>query len=88
MQELDPLGMAQGPDEGETASALRATFRAAFFHVDPGHPPGAAALQREATTLLDLRRQASRLLLATGAANLAEIFDDDPEMLAVLADSW
>jgi hypothetical protein len=99
VKEVDPHGMAEcshrhdaaealrAAETLRTTEALRAAFRAAFFSIDPGDPPGAVALQREAIRLLDLRRQAGRLLMAAGAANLAEVFHDDPEMLAVLAES-
>jgi hypothetical protein len=87
MEAVDSLGMAGWHDRRDTAEALRAAFRAAFFCIDPGHVPGVVALHREATRIVVLRRQACRLLLAAGAANLAEVFHDDPEMLAVLADA-
>jgi hypothetical protein len=63
---------------------LRSRFRAAFLSTDPGDSIGDDALRDEAVRLVVLHRQAIDLLKMTGAADLAEIYADDPEMLAAL----
>jgi hypothetical protein len=63
---------------------LQSRFRAAYLSTDPGDVTGAAAFHKEAVQLLLLHQQAMDLLNATGAADLAELYADDAEMLAAL----
>ncbi len=76
-----PGGTGRRPVEG---ADLRARFRSVFLAADPGDLVGEAALRDEALRLLLLRRMAAELLTATGAADLAEVYLDDPPVLAAL----
>ena len=96
MNEADPFRIVDGlyPQwaDDNTAEAcvptpafdLQCRFRAAYLSTDPGDITGAAALHKEALQLLLLHQQAIDLLGATGAADLSELYADDPEMLAAL----